>query len=115
MLYLEKSAVEPTQVGYRLGFTIDLDSGGFLVPEHKISKLRHSLALLTTTGSCSARQLASVVGQLISMTIAIGPVARLRTRSMYEINTCYTWKQPIWFCQNSIYSCASSVCSRARP
>ena len=94
VLNLEKSALEPTQIGRWLGFTIDLDSGAFLVREEKISKLRSSVTSMVAAGSCSARQLASVVGQIISMSLAIGPVARLYTRSMYDfINTSYTWNE----------------------
>ena len=62
ILNLEKSALEPTQIGRWLGFTIYLDSGAFLVPEEKISKLRSSVTSMVAAGSCSAQQLASVVG-----------------------------------------------------
>lgn len=59
----------------------------FLVPEKKISKLRSSVTSMVAAGSCSARQLASVVGRIISISLAIGLVARLCTHSMYDLLT----------------------------
>lgn len=83
------------------------------------------------------RRLASCVGQIISMSLAIGPVARLRTRALYGvINSRHSWAdrlplpaaaqeelvfwksclaqfngQPIWFSPGAtqvVYSDASS-------
>ena len=40
----------------------------------------------------NARQLASVIGMIISMSLAVGPVARLMTRSLYALlNTRASW------------------------
>ena len=90
----EKCTLEPTQIGRWLGFIIDLQRGTFFVPDKKIAKLRHSPSLVSNSDTCSVLNLAGIVGQIISMTIAIGPVSRVRTRSMYEIiNTRCTWHE----------------------
>ena len=57
-----------------LGFLIHLDNGEFMVPEHKISSLNSKLLEVTKAQLMTARQLASVVGKIISMSLASGPV-----------------------------------------
>ena len=44
----------------------------------------------------TARKLASILGTLISMDLALGPVARLWTRSSYhQINSRQSWDREI--------------------
>ena len=43
-------------------------------------------------GKVQVRLLASIAGQIISMSLAVGPVARLRTRALYDvINRRSSW------------------------
>lgn len=73
---VKKSHLEPQQTGEWLGFILDLGKGMFKVPVDKIRKLT-SIQNIPAEGRVSVRQLASVVGQIISMGIAVGPIARL--------------------------------------
>ena len=52
----------------------------------------HSITSVLSNQLVPARLLASVTGQIISMSLAIGPVARLRTRALYEVIN----KQKFW-------------------
>ena len=54
------------------------------MPEEKIVKLMHSIDSVLAIRLVPARLLASVTGQIISMSLALGPVARLRTRALYR-------------------------------
>ena len=65
------------------------------MPKEKITKLLHSVNSALAAGLVPAQLLASVVGQIISMSLAIGPVARLRTRALYNVinsRTCWSEK-----------------------
>ena len=79
-----------------LGFLIDLDNGEFTVPEHKISSLNSKLLEVTKAQLMTARQLASVVGKIISMSLASGPVIRLMTHNLHAVlNNKTTWCQKL--------------------
>ena len=73
----------PSQVGSWLGFVIDLGKGWFTVPPHKLQKLLDSVAKVAPYGRVSVRAVASIVGQIISMSLAMGPITRLRSRALY--------------------------------
>jgi len=54
--------------------------------------LKQQLNQAATASQLKAQQLASVIGKIISMSLAIGPVAHLMTRSMYALlNTQQYW------------------------
>ena len=92
ILNVQKSKLTPQQTGPWLGFLLDLCDGKYFVPKEKISKLIHSIDLLLASRLVPARLIASVTGQIISMSLALGPVAHLRTRALYDvINTCRFW------------------------
>ena len=59
--------------------------GLFIVPPEKISKLQEAIAGIPLHGRVPVWQLASIVGQIISMSLAVGPLTRLRSRQMYEV------------------------------
>ena len=80
----DKSRLDPQQQGLWLGFSLDLDRGLFTVPMEKVSKLKEAIAAVSQAVRVPVRLLASVVGQIISMGLAVGPITRLRTRYMYE-------------------------------
>ena len=95
IINVSKSKLEPQQVGQWLGFTLDLLDGKFFVPKEKIAKLVHSVISALAAKLVPARQLASIVGQIISMSLAIGPVARLRTRALYVVNGRRYWSEKL--------------------
>ena len=91
VLNAEKSHLEPQQ-GLVLSWTC-MGKGLFKVPTDKISKLT---TRISTVGKVSVRQLASVVGQIISMGIAIGPISRLRSRYLCDvINHRFSWHDKV--------------------
>ena len=93
---IQKSQWEPSHVVEWLGLIIDLSKGVFTVPDHKIDRLRCKLAELNSTDLATARQIASVAGTIMSMSLALGSVSRLMTRSMYAvINSRKSWCQKL--------------------
>lgn len=65
---------------------MDLTEGCFRVPGEKIDRLKAIIRSMPPEGGVvAARSLASVVGQIVSMSLALGPVTRLRTRAMYFV------------------------------
>ncbi|PNW69771.1 hypothetical protein CHLRE_21g752997v5 [Chlamydomonas reinhardtii] len=91
---LAKSMLGPPQHRFRyLGMLIDTSEGVFIVPDDKRSRVLDSIRGLLKTKRPSARALASVKGQLVSMTWAMGPWARLRTRALGQlIETRRSWE-----------------------
>ena len=77
----EKSQLDPHQVGEFLGYSVsvDLENGVFSVPQtHGLLNLLHDIR---SQHKCvSARAIARVTGTIISMGLALGPVARLFSR-----------------------------------
>ena len=55
------------------------------MPQHKIDRLKSAIANVYMLDVITAHILASIVGQIISMSLAIGPIVRLRTRALYGI------------------------------
>ena len=81
----EKSVWQPTQRLQWLGFIINTSLGQIDTPPEKISRLLGILSKVLHASHVSARQLASVVGRIISMGLSVGPVSRLMTRSLYAV------------------------------
>ena len=79
----DKSRLLPSHKGSWLGFDIDLESGSIFVPEKKIMELKAQLSLALAKDLLPAKVIARLTGKIISMSIAIGSIARLRTRSLY--------------------------------
>ena len=78
---IEKSQWNSTQSLTWLGFSLDLSQGIVSVPDHKIEALRITLAAILDKDTIPAKQIVSIVNKIISMSITLGPVARLMTRS----------------------------------
>ena len=90
----EKSVFDPRQIVAWLGFILDLCQGNISIPEHRIEKLRESLRKVSPC--TTVRQIASIVGQIVSMSLGLGPIARLMTRSLYTIiNHRITWNDKV--------------------
>ena len=62
-------------------------------------KLKESISRILFQRFVTAKQLASVAGQLISMLFAIGNTARLMSRSMYSQIS----EQVSWFCPFTLH------------
>ena len=84
-----------------LGLVWNMEKGVVYVTEKRVNKLLDTLQVITNKIGqgeikVTARFLASIIGQIISMQGAIGPVVRLRTRSMYVcLLTRASWNAPI--------------------
>ena len=85
MANVEKSVWTPTQRLHWLGFVVDLSKGHIEVPGERIKALQRKLESVSRMETLCARQLASVIGTIISMSLAIGTVSRFMTRSIYRL------------------------------
>ena len=97
ILNIPKSRLTPQQISQWLGFILDLLNGRYYVPKEKISKLMHSITSVLSNQLVPARLLASVTGQIISMSLAIGPEVGLNIAhgqwSQYEASLSSTWRE----------------------
>ena len=83
---------EPRQKCTWLGFDIDLKSGQISAPHDKVQSLLSHIKEVISLDSPTARNLASVIGKITSMAVAVGPVSRLMTRSLYALlNSRQSW------------------------
>ena len=91
----DKCCWETTQDGELLGFSLNLKEGIIRVPQQRIKGLKERIAIVTRQEcTTTARQLASLVGTVVSMGQALGPVSRLWTRAMYwDILSADFWSQ----------------------
>ena len=80
-----KCVWEPTQRLAWLGFVIDLILGQIEVPEPKIVALRSMLECARHARHVRAKYLANILGIIMSMSLAFGPVSRFMTRSLYAM------------------------------
>ena len=85
VINIVKSQWDPSHSMEWLGFIIDLSKGEFSVPDEKISRLKSKLLEIKSTESAGARKIASITGSIISMSLALGSVSRLMTRSLYAV------------------------------
>ena len=93
---IEKSKWTPSQQCTWLGFEIDLAAGKVSVPQQKIDALQAELCQVADNVTIPAKTLARLTGKIISMSMAIGPVARLMTRVLYTLlNTKVSWSQAV--------------------
>ena len=77
-----KSYWDPVQVGEWLGFLINTIQLIFQIPEAKLAKLKRSLKSSILNGYATYRELARLAGFIISLSLAVGTIARLFTRKM---------------------------------
>ena len=91
----KKSQWDPIQEGEHLGFIVDLKDGSLSVSPSRAEKFK-SLLGSVSHNSMTARSVARIIGMIISMGLALGPVARMRTRMLYmDINKASFWDQKI--------------------
>ena len=82
----DKSDFNPRQHGEHLGFALDLEKGQFSVPSAKVEKVLDLISnILDSPHPVTARHISRLTGSLISMSLALGPIARLRTRHLYAL------------------------------
>ena len=92
----EKSQWGPTQILDWLGFTWNLRDGIIDIPKHKLENLREKVLNIRSKRVVTIRRLASVVGSIISLRFAYGPVCQFFTRQMSMLITQKLyWDQPI--------------------
>ena len=88
----EKSNWQPVQIGEWLGIFINTVRLTYQIPPRKVDKLRNSLQELVSDGYSTYRDLARLAGFIISLSLAVGPIARLFTRQMhYAIQSRPSW------------------------
>ena len=81
---LNKTSVwTPTQQLTWLGHILNFNKGIIAITEEKINKLKQSIRFALSVNRIKVRELASIVGQIIAMSFAVGSWARLMTRSMF--------------------------------
>ena len=94
----EKSLREPVQVISWLGTVFDTYQGLISVTERRFSKLKSSIYLLRKD-DCKifkVRDVASVVGQVISLTPCVGSIARIMTYALYTVvNQKQSWNSKV--------------------
>ena len=94
----EKSLWKPVQVITCLGTVFDTYQGLTSVTEQRVSKLKSSIDLLRKDNCkiLKVRDVASVVGQVISLTPCVGSVAKIMTRALYTVvNQKQSWDSQV--------------------
>ena len=93
----EKSQWVPVQCGELLGYILNLRAGTFQVPQKRIDAFDQVLRdVIARKFVVSARTVARFTGLLASMSLALGPVVRLWTRSLYrDILQASSWDSPM--------------------
>ncbi len=81
----EKSCWKPSQTPVILGFVLDLVQGRAFVTDRRLKRFKDHMKYLRTKQRPNAKECAKLAGFIVSMSFAIGPVARLRTRGLYEL------------------------------
>ena len=89
---LEKSQLDPTRTLVHLGFEINLNNNTFCASVPRWTTLQEDISELLRAGHASARAIYGVAGKLISLSLALGPVAQIFTRHMYAWGSaCPSW------------------------
>ena len=78
----EKSIFNPTQILDWLGFTWNLKDGVIEVPRQKIDKIKSNISAILNINYATARNLASVLGKIISLIPSFGNICQLMTRHL---------------------------------
>ena len=76
-----KTSTEPTMQLYHQGFTTDTELMCYSIPDFKVIHLKDQISAVSST--MVLRQFAKIVGKLISVQRAIGPVIRIRSSHQF--------------------------------
>ena len=100
---IDKCMWEPSQRVEWLGFYIDLALEEFSVPTQKILALKAKLAETKEVKLIPAKQLASLIGKIASMSPALGSVTQLMTRNLYAtLNSREAWCHKVTFTEEAL-------------
>ena len=98
----QKSQWNPVQQLVWLGFELNMQEEQLLIPKTKLSPLCELLESLNHRQFIPAKVLASLIGKIVSMSLALGPVTRLMTRSLYAtLNSRGSWCQQLALSQDA--------------
>ena len=102
----EKSLWEPVQVITWLGVVLDTIDGTIKATDERIEKLNAGLVELL---SCQpprkvhVKRVASVTGQIISLSPCVGSVARIMTRFLFSVvNSARSWESEVFLSDDSL-------------
>ena len=102
----DKSQWEPTQIITWLGVIINTIDGSIKATDERIVKLSHDLETLSTHQhpTCvHVKCVASIAGQIISLSSCVGPVARIMTRFLFSvISSAVSWDCEVLLTQDAI-------------
>jgi hypothetical protein len=80
----KKSLLKPCKCLRFLGMLIDSDGYRFFVPDDKVVKLKALIQQVVSRPEATFRQIASVVGKIMSLMVAV-PAVRMLTREAYAL------------------------------
>ena len=80
-----KSQWIPARCIIWLGFELDLEQGWLRIPESKLQMLQNQLSKKDGLQPIPAKALASIIGKIVALSPAMGPVTRLMTCSLYSV------------------------------
>ena len=80
-----KSVWTPTHRLQWLGFEVDLKQGCISVPAKKINGLKANLQIAASQTALRAKFIASLVGKIVAMSLALGSLSRFMTRALYAM------------------------------
>ena len=105
----EKSVWEPVQVITWLGVVLNTIDGSVQATDERIAKLTSDLGSPQTLSSrqslCKVhvKRVASVAGQIISLSSCVGPVTRIMTRHLFSVvNSAFSWDSKVFLSHDSI-------------
>ena len=100
----EKSRWEPRQKLTFLGTILDFNTGMLFIPEGRLSKLKSSIQSCLDRTAIRVRELASITGQIISLSCGFGNITRLLSRRCYAaIEQRSSWDEMICLSQDVTY------------
>ena len=102
----EKSLWEPVQVITWLGVVLDTIDGTIKATEERIEKLNAGLVELLSfqpPRKVHVKRVASVTGQIISLSPCVGSVARIMTRFLFSVvNSARSWESEVFPSDDSL-------------
>ena len=102
----EKSLWEPVQVITWLGVVLNTIDGTIKATEERIEKLNAGLVELLSfqpPRKVHVKRVASVTGQIISLSPCVGSVARIMTRFLFSVvNSARSWESEVFLSDDSL-------------
>ena len=102
----DKSQWEPIQIITWLGVILNTIDGSIKATDERIATLSRNLENLSTDQNPTrvhVKRVASVAGQIISLSSCVGPVARIMTRFLFSvISSAVSWDCEVLLTQDAI-------------